>query len=609
MADSHRLLETLTKREKEVLVRLAQGMTNRDIADQLVISVDTVHWYTKQIYRKLDVTSRTQASLLAKDLGLLGLKPTKVADRVDNTLPVYTSSFIGRVQELAYLDDLISQRKARLITILGWGGVGKTRLAIEVAQRQHKHFPDGVFFIPLGDSTTMYESFLETLRRFLRLQITTEDKEITIFSTLHDQKMLLIFDQFEPAIQEKEQIAQLLRYMPETLVLITSQISLGLQQEWLVHLDGLGTDTVDSLNDAARLFVERVRRVKPEFEPQRHEECIREICWLLEGVPLALELAANWLKTLSCNDMLNELRTNLALLKTDATDVEKRHRSFETVFEHAWMLLSEQEQSILRRLSVFRGEFSLTAAMQVAGTSLEILSVLVDRSFILQTATGSYRMHGLLRQYAEQKLKSRQVHSKLSGVALAMSALLHGEFDEVESLATELMNESTDDLNLDKGFGLALLGVIAGVNEDYTRCLQLCQSSLVVTEEATIPLLFSHLGLSIGFIGLEDHISAWRTIRYALEAAFSLQISGLLILCFPIVAIVKAYEANLEEAIHLVSLALKNQEILPQWMLGWEPFVRLNKDLQEAIESSRFSALWQHGTELEPYTVVQALLL
>jgi tetratricopeptide (TPR) repeat protein len=385
-------------------------------------------------------------------------------------------------------------------------------------------------------------------------------------------------------------------------LIVTSQVTLGLRQEYIVPLSGL--DTMPHNEEASQLFVACARRVQPTFELAAHRTCVEALCQLVDGIPLAIELAASWLRVLSCEDTLQELQANLRLLRTSAPDVPERHRSLQVVFDHAWQLLSQDEQRVLRRLSVFRGEFGLAAARQVAGASLDVLAKLVNHSFVQKTAQGTYRIHNLLRQYAEEKLRTHAEHGKQSKVALAMLSLITGKFDKVEQLASELMHDAADDLNIDKGFGLALLGVMSGVKTDYEEAFQLCESSLAVTKEEPIAALFSYLGIAIAACGLDDFSRASQTVHYAIVEAQKLRSPTLSVLCLPVMGLIYADRGQSDSAVQIMGQLQAYQPALPEWLLNWQPLALLREALRDSYPADRFAHHWQTGVSLDVPTII-----
>ena len=194
-------------------------------------------------------------------------------------------------------------------------------------------------------------------------------------------------------------------------VLATSREQLNLHGEWMFELHGLSVPPMDftgRLEDygAVALFVLGARRVKADFEVvQDNQSALIECCRLLEGIPLAIELAAAWVSLLSCQEIAHEIEANLDFLTTSMRDVPERHRSIRATINHSWKLLPDEECRILSRLSVFHGGFSRRAAEQVAGASISSLASLHSKSLVRRTESGRYDLHELLRKYALMKLE------------------------------------------------------------------------------------------------------------------------------------------------------------------------------------------------------------
>lgn len=597
--------ESLTKREIDILRGIAEGLTNPAIAERFTISVATVRWYTKQIYRKLEVNNRTQAGLRAHEIGITGDDTSHPNSALPSNLPQYLSSFVGRHQELTELSEMLVDPSIRLVTIVGPGGMGKTRLAVEVVQEVKQFFADGVYFIPLDATITTDDRFRQTFHRNLNI-LTPSDP----FAELQSKEILVIFDNFEQSLDQRGIIVDMLAAIPQAKVLITSQVSLNLRQEWIYRLPSLfdiATDNVNDLPDAIKLFADRVKRVNSAFQINDNYDCVAEICKLVQGMPLAIEIAASWLKTVSCHDVLHQLHQNIDFLSTTSPDIESRHQSLKAVFEHTWNLLSEEERRIFKRLSVFRGEFGFSAAQQIAGASLPTVASLVDWSLIRQTSNNLYQSHELLRHYAEQKLRVGQ-HGKHSNIAFAVVSLLNGDFNRVEEMANKFLEDSSDELNLDKGFAMAILAVIAGVHEEYEKCLQLGESSIVLTAESPIPALFSYLGLSIGYCGMGDYAGAWTAIKHALEMAQSLQSTAFITLGLPVVALINAFNDKIEESAMLISLIMHHPVHLPDWMLNWTLFKNLHESITEENLMENFQEIWEYGQALDPQIVAKQIL-
>jgi predicted ATPase len=205
-----------------------------------------------------------------------------------------------------------------------------------------------------------------------------------------------------------ELLGELRTQAPAVKCVVTSREVLDLQAEWVFEIQGLPVPRIQ-LNieaaDAVGLFLQRARRADVGFTPATTDHsAVVLICQLVAGMPLAIELAASWVRTLCCADIVAELEHHLGFLSTSARDVPARHRSMQAAFDHCWKLLSEEEQCALRQLSVFRGSFSREAAVRVAGASLGLLSSLASKSLVRRAMAGRYDLHELLWQCAEARL-------------------------------------------------------------------------------------------------------------------------------------------------------------------------------------------------------------
>lgn len=326
----------------------------------------------------------------------------------EHNLPPQANPLIGRKEELAYVAARLDDPACRLLTIVGPGGVGKTRLAIEAVSHTADAFADGVYFVDL--QAVEAAGFLSDIADALPLSLSgREPPQNQLLNYLESKDILLLLDNFEHLLHEATFLSELLSRVPSVKLLVTSREALNLQDEWLYPLRGLPVPPAATADDVAgyaavQLFLERARRVRPHFSLDEERQGVVRVCRLVEGVPLALELAASWTKTLSCVAIADEIECNIDFLSTDLRDVPQRHRSMQAVFEQSWQLLGEEERNVFGRLSLFRGGFRRDAAQAVAGASLFVLSTLLDKSLLRREASGRYAIHELLRQYAEEKL-------------------------------------------------------------------------------------------------------------------------------------------------------------------------------------------------------------
>jgi predicted ATPase/DNA-binding SARP family transcriptional activator len=338
------------------------------------------------------------------------------------SLPRPLTTLVGRERELARLHELLDDPACRLVTLVGPGGIGKTRLALEVAAArraaQARGAParhrDGVVFVSLvGASPARPEEAADLVVANLAgalgvsLAVPRDPLELLV-DHLTGRELLLVLDNLEQLRDAAGVVAELLRRAPGVQVLATSRRRLGLGVEWLVEVPGLPWPPAEAGAEAAgyeavQLFQERARLLRPDL-PARSAEGAGRVCRLLAGVPLAIELAAHWVRSASPAAIADRLAGGLDLLQTTEQDVEQRHRSLRAVIDWSWQLLSDQERDALARLSVLRGGFDLDAAAAVAGAGLPLLASLVDQSLVMVGEDGRYGMHELLRQYAAERL-------------------------------------------------------------------------------------------------------------------------------------------------------------------------------------------------------------
>jgi predicted ATPase/DNA-binding CsgD family transcriptional regulator len=324
-------------------------------------------------------------------------------------LPQPSTAFIGRDRELEQIAGLLTDPTCRLLTLVGSGGIGKTRLALQVAISQQVYFVDGVSFVALT-SIDSPDFLLASIGAALELPfLGPEEPLLQMRRYLHDKQMLLVLDNFEHLLDAIGCLTELLQAAPHLKIFVTSRQRLNLREEWVFPLDGLSypaapvADSVEHYS-AVQLFVQRARQVQPYFVLSDHVHAVLSICRQVEGMPLGLELAASWLHVMSCEQIAARIASNLDFLTTSLRNMPERHRSLRVVFRQSWSLLSADEQAVLMRLSLFHGGFDGEAAAVVAGATLTVLAGLADKSLLRMDSTGRYDLHELLRQYAGEKL-------------------------------------------------------------------------------------------------------------------------------------------------------------------------------------------------------------
>jgi predicted ATPase/transcriptional regulator with XRE-family HTH domain len=337
-----------------------------------------------------------------------------------HNLPTPPTPLIGREHELANLARLLQNPQCRLLTLVGPGGIGKTRLALEAASNQREVFADGVYFVslaPLSSSEFIVPAIADAIGFAF---YGPADPQVQLLTYLREKSMLLVLDNFEHllpppegrTIGGTELLVGLLQQTPRVKLLVTSRELLHLHGEWVFEIQGLPVPPTDQTEElegysAAALFLQSAQRTHIGFV-LTGEECpaVARLCRLVEGMPLGLELAAAWVRLLPCAEIAREIERNLDFLTASVRDAPTRHHSIRAVFDHSWKLLSADEQRVLQRLSVFRSSFRREAAEQVAGVTLSLLSALVGKSLLRPIPSGRYQMHELLRQFAAEKLEA-----------------------------------------------------------------------------------------------------------------------------------------------------------------------------------------------------------
>lgn len=360
-------------------------------------------------------------------------KPTAHPDipSPKTNLPILPTPLIGRQREVDELTRLLRDPQCRLLTLVGPGGIGKTRLAIETASRMQDSFADGAYFIPLAPVNSIrfiVPMIADSVGFSFQSTAMIEPRE-QLFNHLKEKQILLLADNLEHLLTEPgvELFSELLTAAPKVKLLVTSRESLELQGEWNFEVQGLpipesGDPEESTQNTSVELFLQRARRTHVEFNPTAEEHpAIIRICQLVNGMPLGIELAAAWVRTLSCNEIAKEIERGMDFLSVSTRDLPARHRSMRAVFDHSWKLLTEEEQKILLRLSVFHGGFQREAAEQVTGATLPALSTLVTKSLVWRSGDNRYDLHELIRQFTAEQFANRPEER-------AATHVLHGRY-------------------------------------------------------------------------------------------------------------------------------------------------------------------------------------
>ncbi|HET9223875.1 MAG TPA: tetratricopeptide repeat protein, partial [Roseiflexaceae bacterium] len=400
----------------------------------------------------LEATSETQQKIVGAQ-PVTGMPQTADAEQPQTTgrdvllgLPFQPTSFVGRDAEVVEIARLIGDPACRLLTLLGPGGIGKTRLALAVAAEQATAFADGVAFVALASVGTPSQ-IVPAIGDALNLAFAGQaDPAAQLLGYLRERHRLLVLDNFEHLLEGADLVSNILTHAPRITILITSRERLNLRAEWLFDVQGLAYPDERALTNepgdkqpsdlpssrapelpassvvvgrwslveleqysAVQLFVQRATQVQPGFSLSESTlMAIVRICQHIAGMPLAIELAAAGVRSLSANEIERQIRSNLDILATTLRDVPARHRSLRAVFDHSWRLLSESERALCSRLAIFRGGWTTEAANQVAGATLHSLATLVDKSLVRQDqAEERFVFLEPIREYAWEQLSAR----------------------------------------------------------------------------------------------------------------------------------------------------------------------------------------------------------
>ena len=369
------------------------------------------------------------------------------ASKPKHNLPYQLTSFVGREQEIAQLEELVTAN--RLVTLTGAGGAGKTRLAIEVASRLIDAFPDGVWLVELAalsDPRLVPQAVAQALG--VKEQPTRPVIE-TLSDYLASKKLLLVLDNVEHLLEACVHLVdEIVRRSPDITVLVTSRERLGITGELTYRVPSLtvpGTNetlTPETVSpyEGVRLFVERAKLARPDFDlTAENASSVASICARLDGMPLAIELAAPRLRSMSVDELSERLDQRFALLTDGSRAALPRHRTLRSMLDWSYDLLTEREQAMLRRVAVFAGGWTLASAEQVcagdgidASDVIEQLTSLVDKSLVVtdeHAGATRYRMLETVRQYAQDRLRESGEEAQWRGSHLACFVALGVEFN------------------------------------------------------------------------------------------------------------------------------------------------------------------------------------
>ncbi|MFZ0546569.1 MAG: tetratricopeptide repeat protein [Candidatus Promineifilaceae bacterium] len=370
------------------------------------------------------VQYETCRALLQEELGVEPMaQTTAVYERIraarqrthQDNLPQYPTPLVGRANEMGKLFTWLHDPERRLITIGGPGGSGKTRLAATAAERHGYAFLDGAYYIHLTEADSE-AAFVQAIASVLGLTLTAGKETNQLLDYLCDKELLLVLDNVEQALEPTADfVVALLEAASHLRLIVTSREYLRLRWETRLPLDGLpvppgngtGLISVDSF-DAVRLFIQTAQRVQPAFRLNGDGPSVVALCRMVEGLPLAIELAAALVEYQTPNQLLDQVEQSFDSLTVIMRDLPKRHRGLRAVFDYSWTLLTPTEQVALARLALFRGGFTGQAAEAVAQAKEPILTALAAKSLVRKESDGRYSLHSVIGQYSLERLENRE---------------------------------------------------------------------------------------------------------------------------------------------------------------------------------------------------------
>ncbi len=335
------------------------------------------------------------------------------------SFPKDLTPFVERPEDLQAITETLANKECRLLTLIGLGGTGKSRLGLYATVNLADHYQHGVCIVPLADVETQ-EELINVIMLGLGLAINGNDPQQQLLTYLNNKNLLLFLDNFEQLVNHAQWLNELLQGALGVQLLVSSRAALNLKGEWLYEVNGLSYPSKSSnlenisLEDfsAVQLFKQTAFRNGVTPDPNEYF-AIARICQLVDGSPLAIEMAASWVRIMSIADIAAELEQDLGFLSASGQDVPERHHSMRAVFDTSWQHLSAQQQQALAALSVFRGGFDRTAAQKVAGAVARVLLELASKSLLRRYDTGRFDLHLLIRRFAAEKFSEDKINKEL----------------------------------------------------------------------------------------------------------------------------------------------------------------------------------------------------
>ncbi len=416
-------LDTLHEPAQRKLIQLLALSGDRSAAIRQYRQIEKI------LARELGVEPDGETKRLLADIqsGKFDRQPISVKEdrRQIINLPIPPTPFVGRESALEQIKANLINPDCRLLSLLGPGGIGKTRLAIQTAQELADQFPQGVYFVPLT-ALNSRQSILQAIANALGFSFRpgNESAANQLKTYLQPKNVLLVLDNFEHLASEADLLNDIGQEAHGLQYLVTSRERLQLQMEWVFEVGGMEypplsrsyksqiADTSDKVFNgetlleykAVQLFLSAAERIQVGFKlAEADYPAVARITQLVHGVPLALELAAAWITLFNPPQIADQIERSLDFLETSLQDIPERQRSLRAVFDQSWNLLDEREKLIVSSLSVFHGGFDIQAAENVFSISPQELLTLVSKSFLQSSESGRFELHELICQYAYEK--------------------------------------------------------------------------------------------------------------------------------------------------------------------------------------------------------------
>jgi predicted ATPase/DNA-binding CsgD family transcriptional regulator len=427
------MVQSFSTRELEILELISKGLSNREIAQALYLSIETIKWYNKQLFMKLGAKNRTQAANRAAELNLLGpehVSSSQEGISLAGNLPAQLTSWVGREKEIGEIKELL--RNNRLVVLTGTGGSGKTRLALKVGEVLLDDYRNGVWLVELGN---IREPSL-VLQAIASVLNVTERTDATLLEALKRylsrRQLLLLIDNIEHLLVCAPLIGELLATAPHLSVIGTSRERLHIYGEQVYPVPPLNLPDLSSNKtsedlknvESIALFTRRARAVQPTFSLDDEAlEDLARICIRLDGLPLAIELCAPMVKLFPLSTIANRIEESLDAIPGGPRDLPARQQTLRDTIQWSFDLLDENEKHLFARLAVFNGGGTLQAVKTICGNGIsgniaKILSALVNKNLVIAQERQDGEIHFSLletiRQYGHDRLLASKEAEQLA---------------------------------------------------------------------------------------------------------------------------------------------------------------------------------------------------